>query len=94
LGFGRGTTQTLFDNSFTRIRNVNLSYQLPQNLVSKLSMANMSVYVNIANLYTFTDYPGYNPESSTAGDDVVNTGLDDFTYPLARTYTLGTKFTF
>lgn len=94
LGFGRGTTQALFDNSFVRIRNVNLSYQLPRDLVSRLSMSNMSVYLNIANLYTFTDYPGFNPESSTAGDDVVNTGLDDFTYPLPRTYTLGAKFTF
>ncbi|MGK7393376.1 MAG: SusC/RagA family TonB-linked outer membrane protein [Candidatus Cyclobacteriaceae bacterium M3_2C_046] len=94
LGFGRGTTQALFDNSFTRIRNVNLAYKLPQSLVSRLNMTNMSVYLNVANLYTFTDYPGFNPESSTAGDEVVNTGLDDFTYPLPRTYTLGAKFTF
>jgi len=57
-------------------------------------LSNASFYLNISNLYTFTDYPGYDPESSTAGNNVVNSGVDYLTYPLARTYTLGVNVTF
>lgn len=84
----------LFDSSFTRIKNVNISYKLPQKWVSRLSLGTVSVYADIANLYTFTDYPGYDPESSTAGDNIVNSGIDYMTYPLPRTYTFGIRSTF
>jgi outer membrane receptor protein involved in Fe transport len=92
-GFGT-SSHFLFDNSFTRIKNVNLSYQLPQKLVSSIGLSNLSVYADVANLYTFTDYPGYDPESSTAGSNVVNAGVDYMTYPLPRTYTFGVKLAF
>ncbi|WP_247235685.1 TonB-dependent receptor [Telluribacter sp. SYSU D00476] len=93
LGFGT-SSHYLFENSFTRIRNVMLSYNLPKGLSSKLSLNNLTVYVNVANLYTFTNYPGYDPESSITGDNVVNAGIDYLNYPLPRTYTLGIKTTF
>ena len=93
FGFS-STSHFLFDSSFTRIKNANLSYQVPQRLVSRLSLGSASVYVDVSNLYTFTDYPGYDPESSTSGDNVVNAGIDYLTYPLPRTYTFGVQLTF
>jgi TonB-linked SusC/RagA family outer membrane protein len=93
LGFGT-SSHFLFENSFTRIRNVMLSYTLPKDLTSRLKLNNMNVYVNVANLKTFTNYPGYDPESSITGDNVVNAGIDYLNYPLPRTYTLGIKTTF
>ena len=54
---------------------------------------NLNVYGNVANVYTFTDYPGYDPESSITGDNVVNAGIDYLNYPLPRTYTIGIKLT-
>ncbi|MFC4871022.1 SusC/RagA family TonB-linked outer membrane protein [Negadavirga shengliensis] len=92
LGFGT-SSHYLFDASFVRIRNVMLSYDMPQELTSRLKLRHMNVYANIANLYTFTDYPGYDPESSSTGDNVVNSGIDYLNYPLPRTYTLGIKIT-
>ncbi len=92
-GFGT-SSHFLFDASYLRIKNVNLSYRLPKAAISKLALSNASFYLNISNLYTFTDYPGYDPESSTAGNNVVNSGVDYLTYPLARTYTLGVNVTF
>lgn len=93
LGFDN-TSHFLFDSSFTRIKNVNISYALPHELVSRLSIGSVSVYADVANLYTFTDYPGYDPESSTAGDNISNSGIDYYTYPLPRTFTFGVKLTF
>lgn len=93
LGFGV-SSHYLFDNSFTRIRNVSLGYDLPSKLVSKLKLNSFNVYFNIANLYTFTDYVGYDPESSTTGDNVTNAGIDYLNYPLPRTFTLGIRTSF
>lgn len=93
LGFGV-SSHYLFDNSFTRIRNVKLSYNLPKALVSRMKMSALNVYANVSNLHTFTNYPGYDPESSIAGDNVVSGGIDYLNYPLPRTYTLGVKVTF
>ena len=92
LGFGT-SSNFLFDASFIRIRNVMLGYNMPQELVSRFRLTGMNVYASVANVYTFTDYPGYDPESSSTGDDVVNAGIDYLNYPLPRTYTLGLKIT-
>lgn len=92
-GFGP-SSRFLFDASFTRIREVNLTYRLPQTLASRLSMQGLIVFANVINLHTFSSYPGFDPESSTAGDNVVNTGIDYLTYPLPRTYTFGLNLTF
>ena len=92
-GFGT-SSHFLFNSSFTRIKDINLAYQLPQKIVSKIGLTSLAVFADVTNLYTFTDYPGYDPESSTAGDNVVNSGVDYLTYPLPRTYTFGVKLAF
>ncbi|MEL7587301.1 MAG: TonB-dependent receptor [Prolixibacteraceae bacterium] len=88
------SSRFLFDTSYIRIKNINFSYALPYEMISRLSLSSMSVFVDVANLHTFTDYPGYDPESSTAGDNITNSGIDYNTYPLARTFTLGFKLSF
>lgn len=88
------SSRFLFDASYTRIKNINLSYSLPKSLVYSLSLSSLNVYMDIANVHTFTNYPGYDPESSTTGDNIANSGIDFLTYPLARTYTIGFKLSF
>ena len=92
-GFGT-SSHFLFDSSFTRIKNVNLTYNFPSDTVKDLGISALSLYADVANLYTFTDYPGYDPESSTSGSDIASSGIDYFTYPLARTITIGLKLSF
>ncbi len=93
FGFSAVTSKYLFDGSFVRIRNVNLAYAFPQPLTSKLRLQALSVYADITNLYTFTKYPGYDPEGSTTGDNVARSGIDFFAYPNPRTFTLGLRIT-
>lgn len=94
FGFSAGTTKFLFDGSYVRIRNVNLSYAFPQTVVNKLKMQALSIYADATNLYTFTKYPGYDPEGSTTGDNIARSGIDFFAYPNPRTYTVGLRVTF
>ncbi|MDR1671905.1 MAG: TonB-dependent receptor [Bacteroidales bacterium] len=81
------------DGSFVRIRNVRLGYTLPRNLTQKLSIASAKLYVNVENLYVFSDYPNFDPEGSTFQTGAM-VGLDYGTYPSPRTWTIGINIGF
>ncbi|EOR93879.1 TonB-dependent receptor [Arcticibacter svalbardensis MN12-7] len=72
------------DGSYLRIRNVTLGYTLPKSLTSKLRTGAVRIYTTTNNLFTITDYSGFDPE---IGMD--NNGLDVGRYPQARSFTLG-----
>jgi TonB-linked SusC/RagA family outer membrane protein len=81
------------DASFLRIRNVTLGYTLPEGLLDKASVQSSRIYFSIQNLFTFTDYFGFDPEVSTSGSGLTRGG--DYTgYPTARTFTLGVNVVF
>lgn len=88
------STYYLFDASYVRIKNISLSYSFPKELIKRMSLGNLVVYADVANVYTFTDYPFYDPEASTAGNSITSSGIDYGTFPLARTYTFGVKLSF
>lgn len=84
------------DASYLRIRNITLGYNLPQVVCSKMSIDNLRLTFGVQNVFTFTKYPLYNPQSNThtGNSGVAQFGVDDGTYPLARTYTIGLNLTF
>lgn len=84
----------LFDASFWRIRNVTLAYSLPTTLISRLGLGAARVYATATNLYTFTSYFGYDPETNISGDSFTSFGLDFGAYPQARTVTFGVNLSF
>ena len=51
------------DASFVRLKNVSISYQLPQNWSKKLPIQNSRIFFQGQNLLTFTDFKGGDPES-------------------------------
>ncbi|WP_324675869.1 TonB-dependent receptor [Hymenobacter sp. GOD-10R] len=89
------SSRFVFDASFLRIRNVTLRYNLPTGFVQKIGLQNADVYTSIQNLYTFTKYFGYNPEANNYGNTTQPTyGVDQGSYPMARTLTLGVNIGF
>jgi TonB-linked SusC/RagA family outer membrane protein len=78
------------DASHMWIRSVSLGYTLP--LTSDGLLSNARIYINADNLYLFSDFPGGNPQVSTAGG--INPGRDDSAYPVPRTVTLGATLSF
>jgi len=82
------------DGSYLRIRNVTLGYTLPENLLNRFNLSNARVYASVQNLYTFTDYEGYNPEINTQGGDPLRPGTDNLGYPVPRTYSVGINLGF
>jgi hypothetical protein len=51
------------------------------------------IYVTGTNLFTRTDYSGFNPDVSSQGGGAQNRGIDIGAYPLAKTWTIGTSIT-
>ena len=73
------------DASYLRLRSVTLSYNFPELNVDFIK--DLSIYVSGQNLFTITDYSGFNPDVSTNGGS--NIRIDYNSYPLSRIYTIG-----
>ena len=77
---------------FLRVRNISLSYNLPK---SVLNFAAARLFVSGTNLFTFTKYSGYDPESTSYGpNDDRYSGIDYGGYPNAKTITGGVTLSF
>jgi hypothetical protein len=84
------STRYVYDASYVRLKSLTLAYNLPQNIVSKAKLSNARFYVTGVNLFTFTDYPGWDPEVNTdyrAGN--VNQGSDFYAAPQIKSIVVG-----
>ena len=79
----------IFDGSFIRFKNINLGYTL-----SISNNQSLRIYASGQNLFTITDYPGYDPEIRTYTKNPQKRGVDFGTYPGTKTYLLGLKLTY
>ena len=83
----------LEDASFLRLSTITLGYTLPKALVQKARISNARVYCTLNNIYTFTDYSGYDPEVS-AKNSALTPGIDNSSYPRSKSWVLGVNLTF
>ena len=90
---GRTSTWHLEGGSYLRLQNLALGYTLPRAFTQKFKVEKMRVYVSGQNLFTITDYSGYNPEVNARPSQNLTPGEDYGTYPLARTYMFGLNIT-
>ncbi len=81
------STYHLPDASYLRLKNVNLSYTLPKQLVEKVKLQDLTVYFSGDNLFTITDFPGIDPELSSSTTRAS-------AYPQVRILNLGIKVNF
>ena len=93
-GGGVPDDNRIFDASYLRIKNITLSYKLPSSLLKKCAIKGAKVYAAMDNVYIFTDYIGYTPESNTNGNSTTRLGVDYSTYPLSRRLIFGASLTF
>jgi len=89
-----GTTSTwhIEDGSYLRIRNIALGYTFPSDLVKKMYLSKLRLYVSAQNPFTFTKYTGYNPEVTNRSAATTN-GEDYGVYPTSKTISIGVNIT-
>lgn len=75
------------NGSYLRIKNLTLGYTLPASLTEQAHLSSVRVYASGLNMYTFTEYTGFDPEVGTSG-------IDNNVYPVTATYSFGVNIGF
>ena len=86
------TDYYLENGSYFRIRNIQLGYNLPEKIISKLSINRCRFYVSVENPLTFTNYSGNDPE--VGGDGLLSRGVDSGNIPVTSQYRFGFQLDF
>lgn len=87
---GKVSTLVLQDASFIRLKNVQFNYDVP--VTDSKTFSSLRLYVTGQNLFTITDYIGFDPEANSFGRS--NVKVDYSSYPLARTVMFGVNAKF
>ena len=89
------TTRFLEDNSYMRLKTLELAYSLPEVLLQKSKIfKQVRIYAIATNLLTFTKYSGIDPEVSAFGSSATSSGYDNLTMPQTRAFQFGIKLGF
>lgn len=80
------------DGSYFRMKNLQVGYTFPKSILNKINFNKLRVYAGIQNLFTITNYSGYDPEVSS--NVLFSRGIDTASYPNARTFTFGFNASF
>ena len=85
-GAGRNSgTAALLKYDFIRLSQLTLAYSFKPSLINRIGLTRARIYMQGVNLWTYTDYPGYDPEFTGGGTGQV---------PLTKSYTLGVQIGF
>lgn len=74
------STESVERGDFLALREIALSYTLPDYILEKIKVDNVKINLSGTNLFYFTKYKGLNPEEG---------GQDNGRYPIPRNFSLG-----
>jgi hypothetical protein len=97
----RESNRFLGDGSFLRARNITLGYSVPTTALDNFGdgfISSVRVYATAQNLFTITDYEGYDPEVGAQSNNPETysrgRGIDGGNYPQARSFLFGVQVQF
>lgn len=82
----------VYDGSYFKIKQIQLGYSLPKNLLKKVFVNNLRLYASLDDFFTFTKYPGFDPEA--AANATAGMGVDKGAYPCSKKVVLGFNIEF
>ena len=90
----RTSNLRVFDASFFKIKQIQLGYSFPKRLLNKIAVSNLRLYVSLDDWFTFTKYPGLDPETSDVGNNASGLGIDYGSYPISKKLVFGVNISF
>ncbi|MCF0174851.1 MAG: SusC/RagA family TonB-linked outer membrane protein [Bacteroidales bacterium] len=81
----------VYDGSYFKIKQIQLGYSLPKKALNKIFINSLRIYASLEDFFTFTKYPGFDPEVTGVGSGL---GVDKGTYPNSRKVVFGVNVTF
>ena len=99
IGYYFVSDALLFKGDYFKFKMLQIGYTLPNDLTKKISVEKLRIYASCENLFTITQYPGFDPEimdfrDLDGRDTGMNLGIDNGRYPNNRNYILGVNLTF
>ena len=82
----------VYKGSYIKIKQIQLGYTLPKSTLAKMKIQNLRFYVSLDDYFTFTNYPGMDPEAGSGNDN--SQGIDRGMYPTPRKILFGLSFAF
>ncbi|MGF7218267.1 TonB-linked SusC/RagA family outer membrane protein [Spirosoma lacussanchae] len=84
--YGRDNVEAnVFDATFTKLREVRLAYAFPAKLLGKSFLRGASIGVYGRDLFNWTAFPAFDPETSTLDNSTITPGLEIAQFPSTRT---------
>jgi len=80
--------------SYLRLRSVSLGYDFPTIILESLKISSGRIYITGKNLWTLTNYSGYDPEVSHFGQSATDFGADLGGYPNSKMLLVGLNLGF
>jgi TonB-linked SusC/RagA family outer membrane protein len=93
-GDGGATSQWVEDASFIRLKTATLAYTFNRSALSTIGFQKVRLFLSGTNIFTITDYTGYDPEVAAFTWSDATIGVDFSSYPPAKTFTIGAEITF
>ena len=87
------SSANVFKGNYFRIKQMQFGYTLPSRITKKASISNLRFYVSLDDYFTFTKYPGLDPETASMNNGS-GAGLDFGSYPTMQKILLGVNITF
>ena len=82
------------DGSYLRIKNMQLGYNLPSELFNIVPISSVNIYIGAENLFTLTNFTGYDPEVGLYHNNPLDRGINRANYPSPRIYYFGLNVKF
>lgn len=89
------TEMNTFNTSFLKLKEVRLDYQVPARYTNQTGfLQSASVGLYATNLFTWTEFPQYDPETGMLSGSDIHKGIEAMAYPMTRSYGVNVKLSF
>lgn len=95
LGYVNSAVSNFIKANYVRVQDLNFAYQFPASIVESLGIQGLRTYLNVQNLYTFSNAKKFTTNleyRNSTGDETYS--LDSGIYPSQRVFILGVNLTF
>jgi TonB-dependent starch-binding outer membrane protein SusC len=87
-------TRYFFKADYIRLKQLTLAYDVPSTLIKRFSLDGIKFYVQGLNLWTYTKWPGYDPEFVSGNGGTTFTGANSGIIPTSKNVTVGLQVRF
>ena len=87
----RVSTYFVENGSYAKLRTIQLGYNFPKSVINRILIDQLRIYASLDDWFTFTKYPGFDPEIVGVGASM---GVDKGNYPTSKKVVFGVNVTF